>query len=204
MWLNSAMLTVLALSLFGCGDPAPAPTPAPAGAPREAVIPEPDLPTLACPEATTQESASSDKSVQYWCERDGVMHGPYVEYHLNDEKAASGAYVENQPDGPWIWWHDNGATEKKGKFSKGKQTGAWTWWHANGNRKEEGDFLQGRRQGQWTTYYESGLKESEGMYQNGMKNGAWTFYEDDVENTVILARNYENGEVVKEVKNKKR
>ena len=134
----------------------------------------------------------------------GVMHGPYVSYHLNGEKAASGSYFEDKPDGPWIWWHENTEPKRKGKYIKGKQTGQWSWWHQNGKQKEEGDFLQGRRQGQWVTYFESGLKESEGMYQNDMKTGTWTVYNDDLNNSIALRRVYENGEAVKEEVVKKR
>ncbi|MBX2796624.1 MAG: hypothetical protein KTR31_03110 [Myxococcales bacterium] len=201
MWLNSAMRTLIPLLTISCGlfsaDPQE-----PTNAPREAVIPEPedDAPNLNCPESTKLESGSSSKGVEYWCDREGVMHGPYVQYHPNAErtKAISGSYDNNDADGSWIWWHENGEPRSKGKYNKGKQTGAWTWWHENGQRKEEGDFLQGRRQGQWTEFFESGLKKSEGMYHNDMKNGVWTFFNDDSENSVAKTQTYQNNEMTEE------
>lgn len=160
--------------------------------------PEPDRPVLNCPEDTVLESGSSAKGTEHWCDRGGVMHGPYLLIHPNGEKATSGAYDKNQPNGAWTWWHDNGKQSKKGKFSHNKKTGAWTWWHDNGNRMKEGDYLQGRRQGQWTTFYPSGMKESEGMYQNDRRNGIWTFYNDNEDNSIAKTERYENDEMVEE------
>lgn len=199
MWFNTGMLTLIVMNLIACGlggQAAPQADPIHA----EAIIPEQGGPNLKCKAGTTMESGSSEEGTQHWCDKAGVMHGQFISYHPNEERAASGAYFEDQPDGPWIWWHENGETRRKGKYVRGKQTGSWTWWHPNGQRKEEGDFLQGRRQGQWTTYYESGLKESDGLYQNGMKAGTWTFRNDDSDNSVSMIRVYENDEVVKETK----
>lgn len=196
MWFNTSMLPLI-VTLSGCfggtAEPPPAPPP-----PREAAIPEQDSPSLDCGPGTTKESGSSEEGTQYWCSKGGVMHGQFISYHPNGERAASGWYHEDEPDGNWMWWHENGETKRKGKYRKGKQTGSWTWWHDNGERKEEGDFLQGRRQGKWTTYYENGLRESEGMYQNDMKAGTWTFFNDDGENSVSVIRTFENGEITKE------
>lgn len=198
MWLNTGMLTLILMNVTGCGFVGQAPSQPPA--PAEAIIPSEEGPNLSCDAGTNIESGSSEEGTQHWCSRGGVMHGPFISYHTNSERAASGSYHEDQPDGPWIWWHANGETRRKGKYVRGKQTGSWTWWHENGQRKEEGDFLQGRRQGQWTTYFQNGLKESEGMYQNDMKAGTWTYYNDDSNNSAELKREYENGEIVKEKK----
>ena len=199
MWFNSGMLTTILLTAVGCGSGGPS-MPAQPPKPAEVIIPDQDGPELPCGPGTTRESGSSEEGTQHWCSKSGVMHGPFVSFHTNKERAASGSYYEDQPDGPWMWWHPNGETRRKGKYKRGKQTGSWTWWHDNGERKEEGDFLQGRRQGQWTTYYDDGLKESEGMYQNNMKEGRWNFYNDDSDNSVAMVREYQNDEVVKEEK----
>jgi hypothetical protein len=158
----------------------------------------PSRPDISCPEGTVLESGKSAKGDEQWCDRGGVMHGPYIRYYPDGTRAVKGSHDNNLPDGDWIWWHENKIESSKGKYVKGKQTGSWTWWHPNGNRAEEGDFLQGRKAGQWVSWYESGLKVEEGLYHNGMKNGAWTYYNDDPENTVARTERWENGAIVEE------
>ncbi len=195
MWLNGTMITLIVFGLAACGlfssDQG-----SPIQGSMEPVIEEP--PMLNCPSETTLESGSSAKGVEHWCDRGGVMHGPYLLHHPNEEKATSGTYDNNQEHGAWTWWHDNGQQAQKGKYNRGKKTGAWTWWHENGNRLKEGDYLQGRRQGQWTTFYPSGMKESEGMFQNDRRNGVWNFYSDDEDNAITKTERYENDEMIEE------
>lgn len=157
-------------------------------------------PEISCPEGTALEIGQTAKGTEQWCDRGGVMHGPYFRQYPSGARAVKGRYDNNQPDGDWIWWHD-GADEiesQKGKYVKGKQTGAWTWWHPNGKRAEEGDYLAGRKAGQWVAWYESGAKKDEGLYNNGMKSGLWTYFNDDSENTVLKTERWENGSIVEE------
>ncbi len=181
-----AMFTTLLLA--ACSGTAPTDAPA-------TDAPAPVVQELQCPEGTTIQSANSAKGEEKWCDRGGVMHGPYVQYYPDGSKAVKGSYDSNVPDGDWIYWHENGQESSKGKYVKGKQTGSWTWWHPNGNRMEEGDFLAGRKAGQWTSWFESGMKKEEGIYHNGMKNGTWTYFMDDEENSVARIEKWELGEM---------
>jgi hypothetical protein len=183
------MLLFLWLACSGSDSSAPVPDPAPA-APKAAEI--------ACPEGTALETGQTAKGTEYWCDRGGMMHGPYLRLYPSGQRAVKGRYDNNLPDGDWIWWHDNETEAQKGKYVKGKQTGPWTWWHPNGHRAEEGDFLAGRKAGQWVSWFESGVKKDEGIYHNGMKNGVWTYYTDTTENTVDKTERWENGGLVEE------
>ncbi len=184
--------------LLACGGgatpepPKDAPT-APTEAPRPTVGGD-----LVCPEGTTQQSASSSKGEERWCDRAGVMHGPYLRLYPDGSRAVRGEYDNSSPNADWVWWHENGQEASKGKYIKGRQTGPWTWWHPNGTRAEEGDFLGGRKAGQWVKYYESGHKKEEGIYHNDMKNGMWTYYLDDEESTVEKTERWEGGVMVEE------
>jgi antitoxin component YwqK of YwqJK toxin-antitoxin module len=153
-------------------------------------------PQIQCAEGRTLESSNSAKGEEQWCDRAGMMDGPYVKIFPNGEKASKGTYLNNMQDGDWWSWHDNGQEASKGKYTKGKKTGPWTWWHPNGNRAEEGDYLMNRKQGQWTAWYESGMKKEEGLYHNDGKNGVWTYFNDDAENTIAKTERYENGGLV--------
>jgi hypothetical protein len=164
----------------------------------DAAQPAPTRPMLQCPIGTTLESGNSAKGNESWCDKDGVMHGPYVRYYPDGARAVKGAYDNNLPDGDWIWWHDNQQEASKGKYVRGKQTGPWTWWHANGNRAEEGDFLQGRKAGQWVSWFDSGSKKDEGMYHNGIKDGLWTYYDNSVENEIVRTERWERGAMAEE------
>lgn len=189
------MLTVTTLLLLaGCsGSPPeindPTPGPEPAG---------PALPPLSCPAGSSVQSGVSSKGTEAWCDRGGIMHGPYVRLYPSGARAVKGAYDNNQPDGDWFWWHENSTEASKGKYVRGKQTGPWTWWHENGSRAEEGDFLQGRKAGQWVSWYESGVKKDDGMYHNGIKDGLWTYYEDNPDNPVARTELWEEGAVKEE------
>lgn len=160
---------------------------------------EPDLPPappdVVCPEGTAIQTASSAKGEEKWCDRGGVMHGPYIQYFPDGARAVKGAYADNVPDGDWTQWHPNGQQSSKGKYVRGKQFGSWTWWHDNGNRAEEGDFLAGRKAGQWTAWFPTGLKKEEGIFHNGIKNGTWTYYNDDAENSIQRMERWELGEL---------
>lgn len=185
------MLTTTLLLLAACGSSTTATDPG-------TLSPEPTRPTLTCPEGTTLESGSSVKGQEVWCDRGGIMHGPYIRYYPNGARATQGSYDNNNADGDWIWWHENKQEASKGKYVRGKQTGPWTWWHTNGNRAEEGDFLQGRKAGQWVSWYESSMKKDEGMYHNGIKDGLWTYYEDSPESPVLRTERWQQGAMVEE------
>lgn len=184
------MLTLWLLSACTGGSPSSATDGGPVGGPAS----NPDHPDMACPEGTRFTSGTSAKGEERWCDREGLMHGPYQKFYPSGQKAAQGVMDSNKEDGDWAYWHENGKDATKGKYSKGLQVGSWTWWHDNGKRAMEGDFLRGRKAGTWVSWYPSGKKSEEGLYQNDMKNGTWTYYNDDEENTVLRTERWENGE----------
>lgn len=154
--------------------------------------------TLKCPEGTAMHEGDKPEGLERWCDRAGSMHGPYVRYFTDGEKAVEGAYANNLPDGLWNWYFASGEKASKGSYRDGKEVGGWTYWYESGARKEEGDFLQGRRAGTWTTWYESGRKQGEGMYQNGQRNGVWVFYRDDDVNSARRRETWVYGKLTDE------
>jgi antitoxin component YwqK of YwqJK toxin-antitoxin module len=168
------------------------------GSPEPEAAPDAIVAPITCDPGTSPQMADTEKGREFWCDKDGLMHGDFVRLHPDDTKATEGSYVDNLPDGNWIWWHPNGVEETKGKYVKGKQTGSWTIWYDNGARKEEGDYLQGRKQGTWTSWFESGAKSEEGIYHNGMKNALWTYYADSEENNPVRTELWKNGQMAEE------
>jgi antitoxin component YwqK of YwqJK toxin-antitoxin module len=183
-----------ALLFLACGGSPPPDAPPPD------VVPGAPTTNLQCAEGTTQKETTTASGTERWCDRDGVMHGPYLRLFPDGTRAARGAYDNSQPDGDWVWWHENGQESGKGKYAKGgRQTGSWTRWHPNGAKQEEGDYLAGRKAGSWIRWFESGKKAEEGLYHNDTKNGLWTYFLDDDENRVEKTELWEGG-VMKEEK----
>jgi hypothetical protein len=188
VWLNTAML-LLTTWLTACsgGDPT-----TPAGDPQgeDAVHPQ-----IQCAEGRSFSSQRTAQGEEQYCDRGGVMDGPYLRLYPDGTKAVKGTYANNLMDGDWWEWYPNGQEAYKGKFVKNKKAGPWTWWYENGQRKEEGDYLQNRKAGQWTSWYETGAKKEEGLYHNDVKNGLWNYYNNTPENTVAKTEKWENGAV---------
>jgi antitoxin component YwqK of YwqJK toxin-antitoxin module len=151
------------------------------------------LPKLDCPDGATEQIGRSANGIEQWCDREGVMHGPYQRYHDNMGRAVDGGYEHNMPDGSWTWYHEEGTTKSKGNYRKGKQAGSWTWWHPNGLRAEEGDFLAGRRAGQWTSWYDDGRVQHEGQYHNGNKDAEWRYYQPNTDQKIERTEVWEKG-----------
>ncbi len=192
------------LLLIACSEPEPMVDAPPDPAEPDGTMPAPgDQPEavvapINCEPGTSGQMADTEKGREFWCDKGGLMHGPFVRHHPNGSKAAEGHYANNLPDGNWIWWHPNGVEEAKGKYVKGKQTGSWTTWYDNGVRSEEGDYLQGRKQGTWTSWFESGAKSEDGIFHNGMKNATWIYYDDSEENKPVRTELWKNGQMAEE------
>jgi antitoxin component YwqK of YwqJK toxin-antitoxin module len=188
------MFTPLVVMLLACtGAPTDSSTDPAAG-------PEPSSgrADLACPEGTKETENTTGGGSERYCDKDGLMQGPYVRYFPSGEWAAKGAYDHSEPDGDWTWRHENGQDSQKGKYVKGKQVGSWTRWYANGVKEEDGDYLSGRKAGTWTSYFESGRKREFGIYHNDMKNGLWTYLHDNEEGTVHRTEMWEGGNMKEE------
>lgn len=185
------LLTLLA----ACGAPTPPATDGGATSPQ---LPSTGANQFACPEGTKQTETTTGGGSERYCDKDGLMQGPYIRFFPSGDWAAKGAYDRSEPDGDWTWRHDNLKDAQKGKYVKGKQVGSWTRWYPNGQKEEEGDYLSGRKAGTWTSYYESGRKKEFGIYHNDMKNGLWTYLFDNEEGTVNKTELWEGGAMKEE------
>jgi hypothetical protein len=159
----------------------------------------PDLPPIECTEGARPQAGKSANGIEQWCERDGVMHGPYNRFHDDGTKAVDGMYADNAPDGNWLWKHPNGTKASKGTYRKGKQAGSWTWWHPNGMRAQEGDFLAGRKAGHWTAWFDEGSKKEMGLYHNGNKHGDWSYFKSQTDEDLARTETWQRGVLVQTV-----
>lgn len=197
---NVTLVLVWGMACGGGGEPVAPVAPVPGGLAQRRELPAPTMPS--CPTDSNLEVVETDAGAEQYCDRDGVLHGPYFSYYPDGTHKSRGAYDLGEPNGDWFWWHDNGNEQQQGRYVRGKKTGSWSAWHSNGNRAEEGDYLQGRKAGKWVSWFSSGARSEEGMYHNGMKDGSWTYYNDDVEGTVERTERWENGVLAEEHKTK--
>jgi len=57
--------------------------------------------------------------------RDGVLDGPYEQYHENGQLEVKGTYTDEGPDGPYERYFDNGELWMKGTYNMGERCGEW-------------------------------------------------------------------------------
>ena len=65
--------------------------------------------------------------------KNGIRHGPWVEYHENGQLHYKGNYINGERDGAWVWYVDNGLLLLKGNYIDGKKEGPWVGFLAEEN-----------------------------------------------------------------------
>jgi antitoxin component YwqK of YwqJK toxin-antitoxin module len=55
--------------------------------------------------------------------KDGLLDGSYVSYHVDGQKAATGAFQKGKYDGTWNWFLEDGTLESEVRYVEGKKTG---------------------------------------------------------------------------------
>lgn len=102
----------------------------------------------------------------------GVLNGPYKEFHANGKRKKVGQYRAGLREGAWETFNKKGQLTKMGHYVADVQYGPWTSYHPNGEVRFLVEYGRGGiRVGVGKTFYESGSKAVEQPYQNGMVHG---------------------------------
>lgn len=149
---------------------------------------------LPCPPGTTRAGEPPPGGFEVWCERpdpagqgrrhgpsrawyddggihseatwrDGVLHGPFVEYYRGGRRARQGEYRDGEKQGAWTVWFENGASAEEAEFDRGRLHGRFASFWENGNRRAEGRYCQGLQCGRWTAWSEDGTLLGVGFHE---------------------------------------
>jgi hypothetical protein len=90
--------------------------------------------------------------------QDGVLHGPFVEYHRGGGRAREGQYRDGEKQGFWTIWFESGAVEEEAQFDRGRLHGRFASYWPTGRRRAEGRFCHDIQCGRWTSWNEEGAE----------------------------------------------
>ena len=140
-----------------------------------------------CPPGTTRAGEPPPGGSEVWCERpdvagkprrhgpsrawydtgdlrveaawrDGILHGPFVEYHRGGGRARQGEYRDGEKQGPWTVWFESGAPSEEAVFDRGRLDGRFASYWPNGRKRAEGRFCHDVQCGRWTSWNEEGAE----------------------------------------------
>lgn len=97
-----------------------------------------------------------------------VLHGPYVEFHKNGQKALEGAYENGASNGRWVFFDDKGQKTGETEFLRGTYNGMRVEYRAPGVKKFEENWERGSLHGLSTKFDEKGQKQSEAQFDKGV------------------------------------
>ena len=82
-----------------------------------------------------------------------------------------GTYKDGVLDGPWFEYHYHGGLKSKGDYKNGKKDGPWVVYYEDGQLHEKGDWKDGKMEGPWVVYNGYGTVDERftGTYKNGVK-----------------------------------
>ena len=65
-----------------------------------------------------------------------IRHGPFREFHENEQLASEGEYDNGLATGLWRDYHENGQVAAEGYYVDGVEDGVWQFWKADGKEEE--------------------------------------------------------------------
>ena len=102
-----------------------------------AEVPEFRKETLCCPPGSHQEDKVDGESLlASECRNGSGVHGPYVQYYVDGEIKAEGAYFEGRAHGRTVLYHPNGQPMAMGVIQAGSPCGVWRCFGADGRQKD--------------------------------------------------------------------
>lgn len=72
--------------------------------------------------------------------KNGLMHGKWETFNINNVKIAEANYKNNKKDGKWLIWDDNGTLRCEMYYNKDKKVGKWSRWDENGDLIESKEY----------------------------------------------------------------
>jgi len=112
---------------------------------------------------------TAEKRREETFDKNGVLEGPYTEYHKNGKVLVIGEFRGGIPNGDFLWWDENGKEFGRASISNG--SGEWRAFYPDGKPRETGVYKEGRKNGEWTTWFPNGNKDRLETFANGVENG---------------------------------
>ena len=89
-----------------------------------------------------------------WCPidaRDGLKEGHWSVTNLDKNwiKVSKGEFFDGKVHGKWVDWHANGQKATEYEWNKGVPVGDFRRWHENGTLAIEGQYVNGEADGIW-------------------------------------------------------
>lgn len=193
--MKYAFIMLLISGLIGCNAPTKKPGPAsveglsslPSNAETEVYSDNPNRVKVTLKDQAGKISAQGDFL-------NGMKHGTWIEYHINELVKSTTSYINGVQQGPHTEIDDRGQLTLSAYYNQGELHGTYIAYSRN-NIKERMQYENGKLEGLKSTYFDTGKIQEESMYSNGKINGTSKWY--DQEGNVKLEYEYENGVLIK-------
>lgn len=111
--------------------------------------------------------------------KNGVHHGPRVEWHKNGAVWVQGAYENGVRVGPWLEGWSTGAPRFRGTYQADVLEGSESWFFADGSLEWTAERRGGKREGVERWYWPNGTLRREGSWKAGEKHGRFASFNED-------------------------
>ncbi len=137
-----------------------------------------------CPPGTTPAGEPPPGGSEAWCERPDVAgkprrHGPSRSWYDDGGLHVEATWRDGVLDGPFVEYHRGGRRARQGEYRDGEKQGTWRVWFESGVLEEEAGFERGRLQGRFASFWPSGRKRAEGRFCLDIQCGRWTSWSED-------------------------
>lgn len=140
-------------------------------------------PPLACPPGTEHRGAAPPEGFEEWCEgKDAAgvarREGPARVYYDDGGLWLEHAFREGVRHGPFVEWHRNRARAREGAFARDAKSGRWSVWWESGQLAESSEWREGVAHGRFVTYWPNGRTRVEGRHCGGAQCGTWRTFDE--------------------------
>src|SRR5512139_1364977 len=116
-----------------------------------------------CPPGTTPAGETPPGGSEAWCERPDVAgkprrHGPSRAWYDTGDLRLEATWKDGVLHGPFVEYHRGGGRARQGEYRDGEKQGPWTVWFESGLPEEEAVFERGRLHGRFASFWRSGRK----------------------------------------------
>lgn len=137
-----------------------------------------------CPAGTSSAGEPPPAGYEVRCERPDPAgrprrHGPSRTWYDTGELRSESTWRDGVLHGPFVEYHRGGGRARQGEYQDGEKQGAWTIWFENGNREEEAEFDRGRLHGRFATFWPNGRRRTEGRFCHDVQCGGWTSWSEE-------------------------
>jgi len=126
------------------------------------------------------DPSGSRLCIEYECDKDGLRHGVYKEYHKNHRLKLLCRYRKDRMTGTAREFHDNGKLSREYEIDDDRYISSYREFYSNGNPLSNFSYdKSGKIQGPLHQYYPNGNLLKRCWFRDGILNG-WClmFFED--------------------------